>query len=125
MLKEPLALSNDNSYEVDDDTKELLSALMNYIEMSADAQVDQETGYELRLLNQELGAKFNMELTEIVVEEFADADGNPSFTLKQNKVKDKKPRSDAKAKASHLRLVKPEEASTSVEPEQLDTLDTE
>ena len=118
-------MSNDNSYEVDDDTKEHLSALMNYIEMFADAQVDQETGYELRLLNQELGAKFNMELTEIVVEEFADADGNPSFTLKQNKVKDKKPRSDAKAKASHLRLVKPEEASTSVEPEQLDTLDTE
>ena len=98
---------------------------MNYIEQFADAQVDQETGYELRLLNQELGKKFNMELTEIEVEESCDADGNHTITFKQNKEQDDKPRSDAKAKASHLRLVTPEEGSTSVEPEQLDTLDTE
>ena len=118
-------MSNDNSYEVDDDTKELLSALMNYIEQFADAQVDQETGYELRLLNQELGKKFDMQLTEIDIEESYDADGNLSITLKQNNQQDEQPRPGAKAKASHLRLVKPEEASTSVEPEQLDTLDTE
>ena len=118
-------MSNDNSYQVDDDTKELLSALMNYIEMFADAQVDQETGYELRLLNCELGKKFNMKLTEIEVVESEDAEGNPSFTLKQNRKQDRQPRSGAKAKTSHLRLVKPEKASTSVDAEQLDTLDTE
>ena len=85
--------------------------------MFADAQVDQETGYELRLLNQELGAKFNMELTEIVVEEFADADGNPSFTLKQNKEQDNETPPNAKAKR-HLRLVEPVEASPSLDDEQ-------
>tara|TARA_B100001559_G_C16294463_1_gene526670 strand:- start:109 stop:465 length:357 start_codon:yes stop_codon:yes gene_type:complete len=118
-------VTTENSYEVDDETKELLSALMNYMEMFSDAQVDQETAYELRLLNQELGKKFGITLTEIDIEESVDAEGNLNITLKKNREQDGKPGSDAKAKASHLRLVKPEETSSSVDAEQLDTLDTE
>ncbi len=105
-------------YIVDIETKELLVATMNFIEMFADAQVDQETEYEIRLVNRELGAKFGLTLPTIEAIESKDADGNPTLTFKQNEEQDSEPPPNAKAKR-HLRLVHPNETSSSVDDEHL------
>ena len=108
-------MNNKNSfYVVDLETKELLSAMMNFMEMFADAQVDQETEYEIRLINRDLGKKFGITHPEIEVEESLDADGNPTITLKQNKEQDNETPPNAKAKR-HLRLVEPVEHSPSLD----------
>ena len=101
-------------YIVDLETKELLVATMNFIEMFADAQVDQETEAEIRIINRELGDKFGLKRKEVEVEESVDADGNPTITLKQNREQDVEAPPNAKAKR-HLRLVNPNEHSSSVD----------
>ena len=52
--------------------------------MFADAQVDQETEYEIRLINRELGDKFGLTLPTVEAIESKDADGNLVITLKAN-----------------------------------------
>ena len=101
-------------YIVDLETKELLVATMNFIEMFADAQVDQETEAEIRIINRELGDKFGLKRKEVEVEESVDADGNPTITLKQNREQDEEAPPNATAKR-HLRLVNPNEHSSSVD----------
>jgi len=118
------ALSDNKTIHIDLETKELLVASLNHLEMFADAQVDQETEYEIRLINRELGDKFGLTLPTVEAIESKDADGNLVITLKANKEKDSEASSNAKAKR-HLRLVKPNEDSPSADAEQLDTLDTE
>ena len=57
---------NKNSiYVVDLETKDLLVATMNFMEMFADAQVDQETEHELRQINCEVCGKCGLIRTEI------------------------------------------------------------
>lgn len=111
------ALSDNKTIFVDLETKELLVASLNHLEMFADAQVDQETEYEIRQINRELGAKFGIELTQVDSIESYDADGNLVITLKQNKEQDNETPPNAKAKR-HLRLVEPVEASPSLDDEQ-------
>ncbi|SVA51684.1 uncharacterized protein METZ01_LOCUS104538 [marine metagenome] len=103
-------------YIVDLETKELLVASLNHLEMFADAQVDTETEFEIRYINRDLGRKFGIKLPRVEVEESKDADGNLVITLKQNEEQDVEAPPHATAKR-HLRLVKPEEASSSVDPE--------
>jgi hypothetical protein len=110
-------LSNKDIYIVDVETKELLVATMNFIEMFADAQVDQETEFEIRQINRELGDKFGLKRTEVLTEEGVDAEGNPTLTFKQNEEQDSETPPNAKAKR-HLRLVEPVEASSSLDDEQ-------
>lgn len=109
-------------YIVDLETKELLVATMNFMEMFADAQVDQETEYEIRIINRELGDKFGLKRNEVEVEESVDAEGNPTITLKQNKEQDNETPPNAKAKR-HLRLVEPVKHSLSLDTDPLDTLE--
>jgi|TARA_B110000438_G_scaffold189360_1_gene181013 hypothetical protein len=103
---------NENSiYVVDLETKELLVATMNFMEMFADAQVDQESEHELRQINCELGAKFGLIRTEIQSIEGEDADGNPTVTFKANSDPAVWESNETEAPAlpgevKHLRLVK-------------------
>jgi hypothetical protein len=101
-------------YIVDLETKELLVATMNFIEMFADAQVDQETEFEIRQINRELGDKFGLKREEVLTEEGVDADGNPTITFKQNSEQDNETPPNAKAKR-HLRLVEPVKHSLSLD----------
>ena len=111
------ALSDNKTIFVDLETKELLVASLNHLEMFADAQVDQETEYEIRQINRELGDKFGLKRTEVLTEEGVDAEGNPTLTFKQNEEQDSETPPNAKAKR-HLRLVEPVEASPSLDDEQ-------
>tara|TARA_B110000495_G_scaffold173097_1_gene162417 strand:+ start:38 stop:442 length:405 start_codon:yes stop_codon:yes gene_type:complete len=109
--------SKNSIYVVDIETKELLVATMNFMEMFADAQVDQESEHELRQINCELGAKFGLIRHEIAAEEGEDADGNPTVTFKANSnpaVWEPK-ETDAPAlpgEVKHLRLVEDADSKT-------------
>ena len=96
---------NDNEgplvYSVDDETKELLTELLNLVEGLADLQMTEEATEELRLLNRMVGERFGIEFSEIVIESDKDGDGNPRFTVKAYREKDPFPREAG----SHLRLV--------------------
>ena len=116
-------------YVVDLETKELLVATMNFMEMFADAQVDQETEQELRQINCELGAKFGLIRTEIRSEEGVDADGNPTVTFKQNVDQSpwKSTETDAPAlpgEIKQLRLVKDAVSKSNVDKDNKNTEDT-
>lgn len=69
-------------YSVDDDTKELLTELLNLVEGLADLQMTDESTEEMRLLNREVGERFGIEFRNIVLESDEDSDGNPRFTVK-------------------------------------------
>ena len=58
-------MSDNKTIHIDLETKELLVASLNHLEMFADAQVDQETEYEIRLINRELGDKFGLTLPTV------------------------------------------------------------
>jgi len=107
-------LSNDNTIFVDLETKELLVASLNHLEMFADAQVDQETEFEIRIINRELGKKFGIKLPRVEVIEDRDADGNLVITFKKNEEEDEEAPPNARAKG-HLRLVDPNEHSISLD----------
>ena len=68
-------------YSVDDETKGLLTELLNLVEGLADLQMTEESTDELRLLNRMVGERFGIEFSEIVVESDQDSDGNPRFTV--------------------------------------------
>ena len=61
-------------YSVDDDTKELLTELLNLIEGLADLQMTEESTAEMRLLNRMVGERFGIEFSEIVLESDKDSD---------------------------------------------------
>ena len=88
-------------YSVDDETKGLLTELLNLVEGLADLQMTDEATEELRLLNRDVGARFGIEFRDIVLESDEDSDGNPRFTVKSYRDKvelaDKRP--------SYLKLV--------------------
>lgn len=86
-------------YSVDDETKQLLTELLNLVEGLADLQMTDEATEELRLLNRMVGERFDIEFSEIVVESDQDSDGNPRFTVRTYR----EPR--AADKPSYLRLV--------------------
>ena len=88
-------------YSVDDETKGLLTELLNITEGLADLQMTDESTEELRLLNRMLGERFGIEFSEIVLESDQDSDGNPRFTVKSYREKEEAPREAG----SHLRLV--------------------
>ena len=88
-------------YSVDDETKGLLTELLNITEGLADLQMTDESTEELRLLNRMLGERFGIEFSEIVLESDQDSDGNPRFTVKSYREKEDPPREAG----SHLRLV--------------------
>ena len=88
-------------YSVDDETKGLLTELLNLAEGLADLQMTDESTDELRLLNRMVGERFGIEFSEIVVESDQDSDGNPRFTVKSYREKEDIPREAG----SHLRLV--------------------
>ena len=96
---------NDNEgplvYSVDDETKELLTELLNLVEGLADLQMTEEATEELRLLNRMVGERFGIEFSEIVVESDKDSEGNPRFTVKTYRSKDEEP----EERPSYLRLV--------------------
>jgi hypothetical protein len=114
-------LSDNNTIFVDLETKELLVASLNHLEMFADAQVDQETEFEIRAINRELGDKFGLKLPRVEVIEDKDADGNLVITFKKNEEEDGEAPPNAIAKR-HLRLVKPNEHSPSLDDPPLETL---
>tara|TARA_B100000676_G_C17984925_1_gene791319 strand:- start:509 stop:856 length:348 start_codon:yes stop_codon:yes gene_type:complete len=96
---------NDNEgpmvYSVDDETKEILTEFLNLIEGLADLQMTDEATEELRLLNRDVGARFGIEFTDIVLESDQDSDGNPRFTVKSYRTKEEL----ADKRPSYLRLV--------------------
>ena len=96
---------NDNMeptiYSVDDETKGLLTELLNLVEGLADLQMTDESTEEMRLLNRMVGERFGIEFSEIVLESDKDSEGNPRFTVKAYREKDLLPREAG----SHLRLV--------------------
>ena len=87
-------------YSVDDETKEILTEFLNLIEGLADLQMTDEATEELRLLNRDVGARFGIEFTDIVLESDQDSEGNPRFTVKTYREKP-----SATDKPSYLRLV--------------------
>ena len=87
-------------YSVDDETKGLLTELLNLVEGLADLQMTEESTDELRLLNRMVGERFGIEFSEIVLESDQDSEGNPRFTVKSYR---EEPR--ATDKPSYLRLV--------------------
>ena len=88
-------------YSVDDETKGLLTELLNLVEGLADLQMTDESTEEMRLLNRMVGERFGIEFSEIVLESDKDSEGNPRFTVKSYRDKvelaDKRP--------SYLKLV--------------------
>ena len=96
---------NDNEgplvYSVDDETKELLTELLNLVEGLADLQMTDESTEEMRLLNRMVGERFGIEFSEIVLESDKDSEGNPRFTVKTYRSKDEV----ADERPSYLRLV--------------------
>tara|TARA_Y100001978_G_scaffold202700_1_gene224742 strand:- start:914 stop:1159 length:246 start_codon:yes stop_codon:yes gene_type:complete len=60
-----------------------------------------EATEELRLLNRDVGARFGIEFTDIVLESDQDSDGNPRFTVKSYRTKEEL----ADKRPSYLRLV--------------------
>lgn len=88
-------------YSVDDETKQLLTELLNLVEGLADLQMTDEATEELRILNRMVGERFDIEFSEIVVESDKDSDGNPRFTVKTYRSKDE----EADERPSYLRLV--------------------
>ena len=87
-------------YSVDDETKGLLTELLNLVEGLADLQMTEESTDELRLLNRMVGERFGIEFSEIVLESDQDSEGNPRFTVKSYREEPK-----ATDKPSYLRLV--------------------
>ena len=96
---------NDNDeptiYSVDDETKGLLTELLNLVEGLADLQMTDESTEEMRLLNRMVGERFGIEFSEIVLESDKDSEGNPRFTGKTYRSKDEV----ADERPSYLRLV--------------------
>ena len=88
-------------YSIDDETKELLTEMLNLLEGLADLQMTDESTEEMRLLNRSVGERFGIEFSEIVIESDKDGDGNPRFTVKAYREKESSPREAG----SHLRLV--------------------
>ena len=93
-------------YSVDDETKGLLTELLNLVEGLSDLQMTDESTEELRLLNRLVGERFGIEFSEIVVESDKDSEGNPRFTVKTYRSKDEV----ADERPSYLRLVSDNDA---------------
>jgi len=68
-------------YSIDDETKELLTEMLNLLEGLADLQMTDESTEEMRLLNRSVGERFGIEFRDIVLESDQDSDGNPRFTV--------------------------------------------
>ena len=93
-------------YSVDDETKGLLTELLNLVEGLADLQMTDESTEEMRLLNRMVGERFGIEFSEIVLESDKDSEGNPRFTVKTYRSKDEV----ADERPSYLRLVSDNDA---------------
>ena len=88
-------------YSVDDETKGLLTELLNLVEGLADLQMTDESTEEMRLLNRMVGERFGIEFSEIVLESDKDSEGNPRFTVKSYRDKEEL----ADKRPSYLKLV--------------------
>ena len=93
-------------YSVDDETKGLLTELLNLVEGLADLQMTDESTEEMRLLNRMVGERFGIEFSEIVLESDKDSEGNPRFTVKTYRSKDEA----TDERPSYLRLVSDNDA---------------
>ena len=71
-------------YTIDKDTIELLEAVLNNSERLADAQWEDDSADEIRLLNRELGDRFGLEYTDLTIIEGEDGDGNLQLTIKEH-----------------------------------------
>ena len=56
-------------YTIDDDTRELIEAVLNNSETLADCQWDADSADDIRSLNRELGERFGIEYSTINIEE--------------------------------------------------------
>jgi len=75
-------------YTIDDDTRQLIEAVLNNSETLADCQWDADSADDIRLLNRELGERFGIEYHTINIEESEDGDGNLTLTIKEQREAD-------------------------------------